>query len=600
VSVAAVEAPSQEPVAAQGPVLDVRDFHLTFDGGVRALRGVDLRVAPGEIVGLVGESGSGKTVLGLSALGLVSGGRSEGSVELGGIDMASAPEPERRARRGLYVGAVFQDPMAALNPAMRIGRQVAEAADTRDLDVVHGLLADAGIPNPQERARQFPHELSGGLRQRVTIAMAVARSPRLVIADEPTTALDVTVQARVLALLASLRERGISVLLITHDLAVAGSICDRVVVAYAGRIAESGTVREVLGAPRHPYTVGLLASRPLMTHAPGEELASLPGRMPDPRMLPSGCAFAPRCPLAGPVCDEQPLAPAEGRAVECHRAGELETWPRAAAEPPAPAPAAAAAEHAEGGVSVRAEGVTRDFGGRKGRLFVEARAPFRAVDDVSFELPRGGALAIVGESGSGKTTLLRMVVGLLAPTSGTITRGLGAPPQLVFQDAGASLTPWLSVGQMLDERLTRAGVAPGRREKMRAETLDAVGLPLEIVRRRPRELSGGQRQRAAIARAVIVPPTLLACDEPVSALDVSLAAQVLNLLGDLRRRLGLSLLFVTHDLAVARAVAEDVIVMHGGRIVERGPVERVLGDPQHEYTRELLDAVPRLPGQEAA
>ncbi len=600
------------PNTTQDAVLDVRDLHITFPGRppAHALRGASLKIAAGEIVGLVGESGSGKTLLGLAALGLLPPSRGlliRGAVSLGGLDMTSAPEPERRARRGLYVGAVFQDPMAALNPAMRVGRQVSEAVGRNDPQAVERLLADAGIPEPSARARQYPHELSGGLRQRVMIAMAVAREPALVIADEPTTALDVTVQARVLDLLARLRERGMSVLLVTHDLAVAGSICDRIAVAYAGRIVESGPTAMILGEPAHPYTVGLLASRPTMDGPAGQTLASLPGRMPDPRYLPAGCAFAPRCPLAEPRCEQAPTTVphcAEGT-VECHRSAQLSTWPTAAGAAaataaPSPLPATPPSDPSAHEVAISVHGVVRDFGG--GRSWIPGRAeraPFRAVDDVTFELRRGGSMAVVGESGSGKTTLMRMIVGLLSPTRGRIVHGRGASPQLVFQEAGASLTPWLTVGQMLGERLTRVGLSGGERGPRIRAALESVGLPADVAEARPRQLSGGQRQRAAIARAVIVPPSLLVCDEPVSALDVSLAAQVLNLLGDLRAQLHLSLLFVTHDLAVARAVAEEVIVMQAGRVVEHGPVERVLEAPEADYTRTLLDAVPRIRGTEA-
>jgi peptide/nickel transport system ATP-binding protein len=594
VSVAAAPVPEAAATVAAEPVLVVGDLHVTFPGDppVRALRGVSLEIGAGEIVGLVGESGSGKTVLGLAALGLlppVRGLRVTGEVRLGGDEMTTATEAERRARRGVYVGAVFQDPMAALNPTMQIGRQVSEAAgDGTDDDAAAALLADAGIPQPHERLRQYPHELSGGLRQRVMIAMAVARNPRLVVADEPTTALDVTVQAHVLRLLARLRERGTSVLLVTHDLAVAATVCDRIAVAYAGRIVECGPTRELIAAPAHPYTLGLLASRPRMD-GPAGPLASLAGRMPDPRRIPDGCAFAPRCPIAAARCAEMPDAVAAGRAVECHRAGELIDWPSARR---VDAPASVAGPRP--GAAIRVKDVTREFGGGSRRLR-RAKPPFVAVDGVSLELANGGSLAIVGESGSGKTTLLRMIVGLLDPTRGTIEHFPDAgPPQLIFQDAGASLTPWLTVGQMLAERLSRFGMVRGDRTAMIDATLAAVGLATEVADMRPRELSGGQRQRAAIARAVIVPPALLACDEPVSALDVSLAAQVLNLLGDLRAKLNLTILFVTHDLAVARAVADEIVVMQAGRVVERGPTREVLESPRDEYTRALLDAVPKL------
>lgn len=306
------------------PVLEVRDLHLTFPGTppIRALRGASLSVEEGEILGLVGESGSGKTLLGLAALGLlprISGVELRGEIDLGGLDMGRAAEPERRARRGLYVGAVFQDPMASLNPTMRVGRQVAEAAGGIAGEAVNRLLRDAGISDPDVRVRQYPHELSGGLRQRVMIAIAVARRPRLVVADEPTTALDVTVQAHVLRLLSGLREQGTSVLLVTHDLGVAASICDRIAVAYAGRIVECGPAASLIDTPQHPYTAGLLASRPRLDGPAGEPLASLPGRMPDPRTPPDGCAFSARCPISEPICAEPPVnrAVASARTVEC-------------------------------------------------------------------------------------------------------------------------------------------------------------------------------------------------------------------------------------------------------------------------------------------
>lgn len=603
--------PPVEVSVASDPVLELRDLHLTFPGSppIRALRGVSLSIAPGEIVGLVGESGSGKTVLGLAALGLlpaVKGMKLEGKVRLGALDMATAPEAERRARRGMYVGAVFQDPMAALNPSMLIGRQVAEAAGGADDDAVAALLTDAGVPDPRNRARQYPHELSGGLRQRVMIAMAVARKPSLVVADEPTTALDVTVQAHVLQLLSRLRERGTSVLLVTHDLAVAATICDRIAVVYAGRIVECGAAGGLIDAPAHPYSVGLIASRPQMD-GPLGPLASLSGRMPDPRHVPPGCAFAPRCPIGDERCSEMP-PPVGERSAECHRAGELTHWPAVASDVREPAAildegaevaaagAGAGAGGLEGHLALRVKGVVCEFGGRRGgRLsLLSPRAPFRAVDGVTLDLPRGGSLAIVGESGSGKTTLLRTIVGLLSPTSGSVDHGSGAPPQLIFQDASASLTPWLTVGQMLRERLRRSEGSRAEREARIHRTLGAVGLSGDTAAMRPSQLSGGQRQRAAIARAVIVPPALLACDEPVSALDVSLAAQVLNLLGELRRELNLAILFVTHDLAVTRAVADEVLVMRDGRVVERGLTQVVLERPREEYTRALLDAIPQI------
>jgi peptide/nickel transport system ATP-binding protein len=601
------------------PALQIDELSVTFpaaSGDVHAVRGASLAIAPGEILGLVGESGSGKSVLGMTALGLlpptprpVLGGR----VLLDGQDMLSASEAERRARRGSYITAVFQDPMGSLNPSMRVGAQVAEAAGKAERGRVVELLAQTGIPEPEVKARCYPHELSGGLRQRVMIAMALARNPRLIVADEPTTALDVTTQARVLDLLAgAARERGTALLLITHDLGVAARLCDRIAVAYAGRIVECGSATQVLLAPRHPYPVGLLASRPRLDGLlAGGELPTLPGQPPDPRRPVAGCAFAARCPVADTACATPPPVSIEGeRRCECHRPGALEDWPRnhgpsthaeallecmsgeGTPEPPreriAPVPALVLTD------------VVCEFARPRRRPFAAAPAPLRAVGGVSLTLPAGGSLAIVGESGSGKTTLLRTVVGLLVPTAGEVRLGAGAPPQLVFQDAGASLTPWLTIGTQIEERLAALAVPRTQRAARVQATLDAVGLPAEAARLLPRSLSGGMRQRAAIARAIAVPPTLLACDEPVSALDVSLAAQVLNLLCELRAKLGLALLFVTHDLAAARAVADEVAVMSRGVIVEHAPTEDLFAAPSHPYTQELLAAVPDVHVPQAA
>jgi peptide/nickel transport system ATP-binding protein len=447
-------------------------------------------------------------------------------------------------------------------------------------------LEHARVPDALRRAGQYPHELSGGLRQRVMIAMAVAGAPALIVADEPTTALDVTVQAEILRLLSDLRdETGSSILFVTHDLAVAASLADRVAVLYGGRLAEVGPTKELLQRPDHPYTAGLLATRPSLDSPRGLPLPVLPGEPPDPRAHVDACPFAPRCPLVTGACEERlpqvTAAPSHAGLVACLRAGEPQPplvqvhdrfpdrGPRNG-RPPA----------------LRLDDLTKAFGARQFQRV--------AVDGLTLEVPAGGAVALVGESGCGKTTTLRMAVGLQRPDSGTVEIGEGGRPQLVFQDAGASLTPWLSVGEHLEERLRSEGFTASERAERAREVLALVGLPISVLGLRARQLSGGQRQRVAIARAIAVPPALLACDEPISALDVSLAGAVLNLLCRLRAELGMAMLFVTHDLSVARLVGDRVAVMHAGRIVEEGPPEAVLDSPQHPQTQDLVASIPRL------
>jgi peptide/nickel transport system ATP-binding protein len=566
-------------------VLSLRDLAISFPGGVQALRGVSLEVAPGEIVGLVGESGAGKTVLGLAALGLLPpAAELDGHVFLGDVDMATATDEQRRVARKRFSGAVFQDPMTSLNPTMTVGRQVAEVTGSTTAAIQ--ALERARVPDAQRRAGQYPHELSGGLRQRVMIAMAVAGAPAVIVADEPTTALDVTIQAEILRLLSELRdETGSSMLFVTHDFAVAASLADRVVVLYGGRLAEMGPTTELLRQPDHPYTAGLLAARLSPQSVRGRPLPFLPGEPPDPRAHVDACPYAPRCPLVTPACEERlpqvTTAPSHAGLVACLRAGEpppplLQVQDRF----PKPAPPDSR------GPALRLQEVTKAFGSRRDRHV--------AVNGLTLEIPAGGAVALVGESGCGKTTTLRMAVGLQRPDSGTVEIGEGGRPQLVFQDAGASLTPWLTVGELLEERLRSEGLTASERAGRARDVLALVGLPISVLGLRARQLSGGQRQRVSIARAIAVPPALLACDEPISSLDVSLAAAVLNLLCRLRGELGMALLFVTHDMAVARFMGDRVAVMHDGHIVEEGPPETVLDSAQHPQTKALVAAIPRL------
>jgi peptide/nickel transport system ATP-binding protein len=574
-------------------VARVRDLHVTFDRRgmpLHAIRGVSLDVREGEILGIVGESGSGKTVLGLSLLGLLPDDPRplvRGQVDVLGADMLGGHERDRRALRRRSMGAVFQDPSTSLNPTMTVGRQIAEASGSREEAV--RLLEAVGIPHPERRMRSFPHELSGGQQQRAMIAMAIANRPSLVIADEPTTALDVTVQSEILELIARLRaDLGSSFVFITHDLGVASEIADRVVVLYAGRLMEEGSTEDVLSDAAHPYTIGLLASRLRLGSPRDRPVVSLPGDVPDPESPTPGCPFAPRCELADKACLDGVIDPIEvtrrpGRAAcirledarDLHRSLRSDTpWDRSTSG---------------NGIAVRLRGVTKSFTlrsrvGRK-RTHVEA---LRGVD---LEVARGESVALVGESGSGKSTLLRIVAGLERCDVGEVELDASAP-QMIFQNALASLTPWLTVRELIGERLAGHGLRRSEIDRRVEEALVRVGLPSRVARARSRQLSGGQAQRVAIARAIVDPPGLLLADEPTSSLDVSLRAVILNLLNGLRRDLGLAILFVTHDLAAARVVADRIAVMKDGEILEVGDAERVCTEANHPYTRSLLDSLP--------
>ena len=577
------------------PTASVRDLHVSLErGGTRSqvLRGVDLDVARGEIVGLVGESGSGKSMLALSVLGLLPDAARPhvtGQVRVLDTDMAHGPESARRAARRTALGAVFQDPMTSLNPTMRIGRQIVEAGQDRDGAI--RLLGAMGVPDPQLRFQVYPHELSGGLRQRVMAAIAIAGRPALVVADEPTTALDVTVQAQLLDLLRELRDDlGCSVLLITHDLGVAAQIADRIAVMYAGRLAEVGPTAQVLGAPSHPYTAGLLRSRLSLTVDRTHRLPTLAADTLTPAERLHGCAYRARCPLAVDRCatdtpDLDDSRPAPDHGAACWFPGE--TVRSGAAEPTAAVRSGTAPVSGEPAVVLDDVVVTYTTGHGRRRRTVEA------VRGVSFGVAAGEALALVGESGSGKSTVLRAIAGLVPVASGRIALAAGGA-QMVFQDAGSSLTPWLTVGETLRERL--APLRLGRAETTRRveEALAGIGLPASVARLRPADLSGGQRTRIALARATIVRPAVLLCDEPTSALDASLAATPLNLIRDMREELAMTVLFVTHDLAVARLMGDRIAVVQSGRVVEIGDADTVIGDPREPYTRALVASVPEI------
>jgi peptide/nickel transport system ATP-binding protein len=530
------------------PVAEVSNFSLSLvRNRVRSqvLDDVSLQIQAGEILGLVGESGSGKSVLAMSLLGLLPRGAAPqftGEVRVGGTDMLRAKPAEARRRRKESLGAIFQDPMTSLNPTMRIGRQIGEVTHD-DAESVR-LLETVGVRDAALRLRVYPNELSGGLRQRVMAAIAVAGRPALIVADEPTTALDVTVQAQLLTLLAELRDDfGCSVLMITHDLGVADQIADRLAVLYRGRLVEIGAAATVVRQPRHEYTRSLLASRLTLT-------------------MPRDARFE--------------------TAPETSNATSNETD----ADEPA----------------VRIRDLRRTFALRhRGSWWRRGQpAEITAVDGVDLDIAPGEALAIVGESGSGKSTLLRIVAGLEEPTSGSVTLRGDGDPQMVFQDAGSSLTPWLTVGETLGERFIGRNMSRQDVRHKVSEALAAVGLPADVAQAYPGELSGGQRQRVGLARATMIPPSVLLCDEPTSALDASLANSVLALIRDLRARLGMTVLFVTHDLAVARLMGDRIAVMAAGRVVELGPAEQVIAAPRETYTRTLLAAVPEIVHQEAA
>ncbi|MEV4603276.1 ABC transporter ATP-binding protein [Amycolatopsis sp. NPDC049253] len=577
-------------------VASVRDLTVSLRRrGARSpvLRGIDLDIAPGEIVGLVGESGSGKSVLAMTMLGLLPrSSRPEitGSVHVAGTDILHGSAAQLRAARRTRLGVIFQDPMTSLNPTMRIGKQITEL--TGDNGEAISLLSAVGVPEPRKRMRAFPHELSGGLRQRVMAAIALTGRPQLIVADEPTTALDVTVQAQLLALLADLRAQfGCSVLFITHDLAVAAQLTDRIAVLYQGRVAELGPTAQLLDRPAHPYTAGLLGSRLSLSTPRRDSLPTLPGDSAPVTDRLHGCAYHTRCPLVLDRCriDQPPLEPAgDGRTRACWRdtaeVHDVVVPADGLAAPLAPS----SAESADTVIKVR--DLACEFRTRSG---FGPKHTVHALRGVDLDVRAGEALSIVGESGSGKSTLLRVLAGLTNATSGTaVLRGTA---QMVFQDAGSSLTPWLTVGELLRERLRGAGAGSG--DRIRA-ILATMGLPETVLDARPGELSGGQRQRVALARAVVVPPTVLLCDEPTSALDASLAASVLNLIREMRRELAMTVVFVTHDLAVARLMGDRIAVMAQGQLVEIGDADDLVTAPTDPRTRALLDAVPRIDSTE--
>lgn len=614
------------PSNTSGHLLEVKDLSVSFPqpgGTVTAVRGVSYHVNKGEFLGIVGESGSGKSVSSLAVMGLLpSSAQVSGDILFEGQSLLRQSDQQLSRLRGKGISIIFQDPLSALTPVYTIGTQIAEALQLHDKSLSRlaanaravELLKVVGIPHPERRAQGFPHEFSGGMRQRAMIAIAIANNPRLIIADEPTTALDVTVQAQILEVLQKAKElTAAAVVLITHDLGVVAGNADRIAVMYAGKIVETGTVDQVFHAPSMPYTIGLLRSMPNLATADRTRLVPLEGRPPQLSELAPGCPFAPRCPIAIDACRtaEPPLLQVgedPANASACLRVAEIAAGTLKRGEVfGRPEPVAAADRAAVAPATVLAvQGLVRHFPLTKGAVFKKTIGTVRAVDGVSFDIKQGQTLGLVGESGCGKSTTIMEILELASPQAGTITingRDVGTMTraerkelrkdiQVVFQDPMASLDPRLPVADLVGEPLSVHGVTAKERLKKVHAVLELVGLDSSMAARYPHEFSGGQRQRIGIARALVTDPKIVVLDEPVSALDVSIQAGVINLLQDLQERLGLSYLFVAHDLAVVRQIADTVAVMYMGRIVESGPADDVFLNPQHPYTTALLSAVP--------
>ena len=564
--------PRDSPAAGSPPpggepsvLLEISDLAVgfaTMHGEVRAVENASLRLRAGRTLAIVGESGSGKSTTAMAAIGLLpaNGRVTAGSIKFDGEELVGMPESRMRAIRGRQIGLVPQDPMSNLNPVTKIGQQVAETllahgmATSRNVDAkVVATLEAAGLPDARERAKQYPHEFSGGMRQRALIAIGLACRPRLLIADEPTSALDVTVQQTILDQIGRMTdELGTSVLLITHDLGLAAERASDLVVMHRGKVVEAGPARQLLEDPQHPYTRSLVGAAPSVA-----AVRLRPGAY-------AGDAAARAAAAAEAVAENLDPAVATGNIVEIRDLNKV----------------------------YRRRGSKEDF---------------YAAKDVSLDIPRGSTVAIVGESGSGKTTTARMLLKLIEPTSGTMVfdgmdvatlskaqlRDFRQRVQPVFQDPYSSLNPMFTIGRIVEEPLTtyKRGNARERAARVR-ELMDQVSLPHSMLRRYPAELSGGQRQRVAIARALALKPELIVCDEPVSALDVLVQAQILHLLGDLQAELGLSYLFISHDLAVVRLISDYVCVMKEGELVEAASSEEIFTNPRHPYTRRLLASIP--------
>ena len=619
---------STQPEPAAGSsfgetILRIEDLQVeirTRRGTVRPVDGVTFSVHAGETVGLVGESGSGKTMTGMSVLRLLPPGGAVvgGTIEFAGTDITALGPAGLRRLRGNDIAVVFQDPMTSLNPTRTIGSQLNEAyrihrpgsssdeAARRAVEV----LSLVRMPRPEQRLRDYPHQLSGGMRQRAMIAMALLCEPRLLIADEPTTALDVSIQAQILELLDDLKARlGMGIILVTHDLGVIAGHADRVAVMYGGRIVEEAPTPELFAQPRHRYTQALFESMPTMELDTRRALASIPGVPPQLIDLPPMCRFAPRCRFAADDCrtaEPEPVAAGPGHRHACFHPRPLVGDVSTVGDVPSLADPTVHPHPAPGPVLVKVEAVHKEYRikqtGTLGR-----RRTLHAASGVSFEVRAGETLGIVGESGSGKTTIGRMLVGLETPTRGTVAfegRDLSRPTraerrvrsgdlQLMFQDSSAALDPRMTVADLIAEPLTaqHIGTRAERAAKV-AELIDAVGLPASAAGRRAYEFSGGQRQRIAMARALVLRPKVVVADEPVSALDVSIQAQILNLMRSLQVAYSLTYVVISHDLSLLRYLADRIGVMYLGKLVEIGPSSQIYAAPRHPYTAGLIASVP--------
>ncbi len=591
-------------------MLAVTDLSVAFqkkDTVTTAVDAIDFYLKGGETVALVGESGCGKSLTAAALMRLLPETARYGqqsAITWSETDVLKLSERAMRRFRGKRFGMIFQDPMTALNPVLTIGQQLAEALGSKSKKRLSGLLAEVEIPEPLRRLKQYPHQLSGGQKQRVVIAMALAGEPDMLIADEPTTALDVTTQAQLLALLKKIQqERGMGLLLITHDLSLVKAVADRIYVMYAGQMVESAEVATFFEQPLHPYAQHLIAALPSFNKRK-QRLSAIPGRVPAPDDRPTGCRFHPRCAHAFEPCatDEpalQTLSEKNKRDVRCHLYPEQH-------KPPALVVSEALKETATCSesvlFSVRHLGV--HFPIARGGLG-RARVVQKAVNNISFDLKQGQTLALVGESGSGKSTVCRVLLGLQAITCGEVKfrdqdlvslkgpalKAFRKDVQIIFQDPYSSMNPRMTVGEIIAEGMEAQGIQHKMIQARQHELLEQVNLPKTSLERYPHQFSGGQRQRVCIARALASSPKVLICDEPTSALDVSVQAQILNLLKDLQSELNLSYLFVTHNMAVVSYLADDVLVMRDGVMVEEGTCEQLLKAPSKAYTRQLLEGV---------